>query len=146
MPMPRLIVLTNAPAGVAPTEYLTDRDRFPAEPLFTTDLAMARTWAYPPGCRRWYKRHLAILPVLKDCRRVWVGEDVVEAARVKHKPHGRAIVNPADAGSMRIRAKLNPNKPSKGKPNKGARIKRRELKKLTRRAATSRPAKAAKVA
>lgn len=81
MPAPRCIVLTNAPDGELPREYLTDLSRFPGEPAFTSDLAKARTWLKPPGVARYKKRNRDKLPALASCRRIWVNLDIVEAAR-----------------------------------------------------------------
>lgn len=129
MPVPRLIVLTNAPRGQAPVEYLTDRDRFPAEALFTTDLAKARAWGYPPGVRRWVKRNVKLLPMLATCRRTWVNEDLVVLARESDKAAAEAPARPATGprrkGSKAARGagKLNPNKRSPRTPRKPAKIK-----------------------
>lgn len=98
MPMPRLYVLTDAKPGQNPERYLVDRDRFPADPILTTDLGKARTWSFTPGCRRWVKRNLAALPMLAELRRVWVNEDIVEAARATARPAPAALAIPTLAG------------------------------------------------
>lgn len=138
MAVPRLIMLTNAKAGEAPTEYLTDRDRFPAEPLFTTDLAKARAWQYPPGVRRWIRRNTPLLPALAQCRRVWVNQDLVDLARKSDQ--AAATSSRSSSGrrpatstrATRAARKTNPNKRTRPAPTRG--LKRKPAKRPATRA------------
>jgi hypothetical protein len=77
----RVSVLTDAKRGEVPTRYITDRDLWPADDLFTPDLGKARVWQYAPGVRRWVKRNMSALPLLAHVRRVWVNAELVVAAR-----------------------------------------------------------------
>lgn len=125
--IPRVNVLTDARRGELPTRYLTDRDRFPADDLLTSDLGKARTWAYAPGVRRFVKRNLQTLPILGQLRRVWVNLQLVIARQAEAKPSEAASTLPAplggDASALAAPSKA-PSKPrrraiAKGKaPNK----------------------------
>lgn len=149
MAVPRLIMLTNAKPGEAPTEYLSDRDRFPAEALFTTDLAKARAWQYPPGVRRWIRRNTPLLPILADCRRVWVNEDLVNLARKSDQAAAASTRSRRPATSTRATratraaGKTNPNK--RPRPARTRGLKGKPAKRPATRAGRKphRPAKAA---
>lgn len=141
MPVPRLLILTNAARSTAPTTFLTDRDRFPADDLFTSDLTRARSWKHPVGCRRWVRRNAIALPMLLELRRVWVeeGED-------GHPARLLNLAAPVIGRRTGKPGKPSPNKRSKRATAKGSKVKRKEVRKLSRKAATSRPPRAAKVA
>lgn len=127
MPMPRVYVLVHGQlAGDGQRQHVADKDKWPMEPGLTTDLGKARAWNHPPGVRRWMKRHAAAFPELAQCKREMVNEDLVEAARA------------AVTGT--------PNKRAKAKPAKRPKTKSAEVRKVSRKVATPRPRKRAKVA
>jgi hypothetical protein len=111
-------------------QFVADKDKWPMEPGLTTDLGKARHWNHPPGVRRWVKRHIAAFPELAECKREMVNEDLVEAAQTA----SLAALDKA------------PNKPAKARPAKRPKSKTAEVKKVSRKVATPRPRKRAKVA
>lgn len=138
--IPRVNVLTDARRGEMPTRYLTDRDRFPADDLMTTDLGKARVWAFAPGVRRYIKRNLAALPILAKLRRVWVAHSTVVSLQASAKPSEAASTlppptdllpgivqataaaeSPKPARKRSASAKVDPNKARGRTPGKKAR-------------------------
>lgn len=91
----RLMVLTPQGKSEIPREFLTDRDRFPAEALTTTDLAKARHWKHPVGMRRFRKRN----SFASHYRGVWVDEMTIKAAAALDKTAGATAPTAAPAKS-----------------------------------------------
>lgn len=133
------LVLTQAKPGELPTEYLTDDVRFPTEGKHTRDLAKARAWIYPPGVRRFLKRH----PHLTGYRRVRVpAESIDRAAGADAKAaadrHTVAIPHPGQPAPAAGRAKTGPGRGGERAKRASARSTKTDPNKRAKRAARKR--------
>lgn len=131
----RLMVLTPQGRAEIPREFLTDRDRFPAEALLTTDLAKARHWKHPVGMRRFRKRN----QFAHSYRGVWVEAATIKAAAALDKTAAATAPTAEPASKSKPARRQHSARATKTDPNK--RAKRANRKRAVRaiRAAAEKP-------